>query len=105
MKAHFLTESKNSTIKEVHSTSSIELFTKIIDNSIEMINNTKKANFCFKIMLLILFSYINFYIINNILSNELNNISNQTIHFSISNKYICKYIIIIILFIIVTMIK
>ena len=82
-----------------------EVFTKIIDNSIEMINNTKKINFCFKIILLILFSYINFYIINNILSIELNNISNQTINFSISNKYVCKYTIIIILFIIVTMIK
>ena len=82
-----------------------ELFTKIIDNSLEMIKNTKKTNFCFKIILLILFSYINFYIINNILSNELDNISKQTITFSISNKYVCKYTIIFILFIIVTMIK
>ena len=77
-----------------------ELFTKIIDNGVEVIKTTKNPKFCFKIILLILISIINFKLINNILCNELNNISQQNINISISNKYLCKYMIIFILFII-----
>ena len=77
-----------------------EIFTKIIDNSVEVIKTTKNPKFCFKIILLILISYLNFKLINNILCNELNNISNQNINISISNKYLCKFIIFFILFII-----
>jgi hypothetical protein len=77
-----------------------EVFTKIIDNSVEVIKTTKNPKFCFKIILLILISIINFKLINNILCNELNNISQQNINISISNKYLCKFMIFFILFII-----
>ena len=54
-----------------------EIFTKIIDNSVEVIKTTKNPKFCFKIILLILISYLNFKLINNILCNELNNNSKK----------------------------
>ena len=78
-----------------------ELFKKVGSNSIEILKTTKNSKFCFKIILVILFSYLNFKLINNILCNELNSITNQDINISISNKYICKCIIFFIIFIIV----
>ena len=82
-----------------------ELFTKVLDNSVQIMKTTKNPKFCFKIILLILFSYLNFKLINNVLCNELNNISNQNINICISNKYLCKIMIFFILFVIFTFIS